>query len=423
MTSSESTAAEAGTIVACTVSREVQNFDLLIEDMETVLGENWGDLGFDEALAFLGQHDAQTLEFIAMAIDEMDEGDLSQLIQVIQAAKARSVKVILIAEDVTPASLHQLLRSGADEFVPYPLPDGELQAAVIRLRTPPPSQSLVLAKADPEDNTRSTGTGVKLRGGGDGVLIAVQGLAGGTGATTMAVNMAWELASIKTDNPPRVCLLDLGLQFGSVSTYLDLPRRDAVLELLSDIDSMDGDSFGQALVTFDEKLQVLTSPADVLPLDMLGPDDVRKLINVAREHFDYVVVDMPPSFVQWSDTVLNLAQVYFAMIELDMRSAQNVVRIKRALQSEDLPFEKLRFILNRAPKFTDLQGKSRVKRMAESLGISIDLQFPDGGRVVTQACDHGLPLASQAAKNPLRKEIAKLAQSLHQIGLSDVEAA
>lgn len=418
MTSSEPTATDADKIVACTVSRDVQDFDLLIEDMESILGESWGDLGFEEALSFLAQPEADSLEFIAMAIDAMDEGDLTKLVKVITAAKARNVKVILIAEDVTPASLHQLLRGGADEFVPYPLPEGELQAAVLRLRTPVPP---VAAAGQPAPAT--TGSGVKLRGGGDGVLIAVQALAGGSGATTLAVNLAWELATIDKEKPPRVCLLDLGLQFGSVATYLDLPRRDTVLELLSDVDAMDGDSFGQALVTFDEKLQVLTSPADVLPLDMLGPHEIEKLINVAREHFDYVVVDMPPTFVGWSETVLTLAQVYFAMIELDMRSAQNVLRIKRALQSEDLPFDKLRFVLNRAPKFTDLQGKSRVKRMAESLGISIDLQFPDGGRVVSQSCDNGMPLASQAIKNPLRKDIAKLALSLHQIGQSDAKAA
>jgi len=88
-----------------------------------------------------------------------------------------------------------------------------------------------------------------------------------------------------------------------------------------------------------------------------------------------------------------------------------------------LPFEKLRFVMNRAPKFTDLQGKSRMKRMAESLGISIDLMLPDGGRAVTQACDHGMPLASSAAKNPLRREIAKLALSLHELGQSDAQAA
>ena len=143
---------------------------------------------------------------------------------------------------------------------------------------------------------------------------------------------------------------------------------------------------------------------------------------MARAHFDYVVIDMPHTLVHWSETVLQAAHVYFAMIELDMRSAQNALRLKRALQAEDLPWNKLRFALNRAPKFTDLSGKSRVKRMAESLGISIDLQLPDGGKQVTQGGDHGLPLASSAGKNPLRREIAKLAQSLHELGRNEAAA-
>ena len=61
--------------------------------------------------------------------------------------------------------------------------------------------------------------------------------------------------------------------------------------------------------------------------------------------------------------------------------------------------------------------------MGESLEISIEIQLPDGGRPVSQSADHGLPLASSAAKNPLRKEIAKLAASLHELGKSEAEAA
>ena len=106
-----------------------------------------------------------------------------------------------------------------------------------------------------------------------------------------------------------------------------------------------------------------------------------------------------------------------------MRSAQNTLRLIRALKGEDLPYNKLRYVLNRAPKFTDLSGKSRVKRMGESLGISIDLLLPDGGRQVLQGADHGIPLATSASKNPLRKEIAKLAQSIHELGQNEAEAA
>ncbi|MCT4370739.1 AAA family ATPase [Yangia mangrovi] len=405
-------------ILACTVSRDVQTFDLLIEDMEALLGEAWGDLGFEDALTFLGQPDAASLEFIALAIDseDEDEGTLPLLGQIITRATERGIKVVLIAEDVTPASLHKLLRGGADEFAPYPLPEGELEAAVMRLRARAEA-ARTAAMALPAAEA------VTLKGGGDGVLIAAQGLCGGCGTTTFAVNLAWELANVRKTGAPRVCLIDLGLQFGTIATYLDLPRRDAVFELLSDIPAMDGDSFGQALVNYDDKLSVLTAPPELLPLDMLSPEDVKALLDTAREHFDFVVVDLPKTIAHWTETVLTEAQVYFALVELDMRSAQNALRLKRALQSEDLPFEKLRFAMNRAPKFTDLQGKTRAKRMAEGLGIEIGLQLPDGGKQVQMAGDHGLPLAKQAAKNPLRKEIAKLAAELYAIGQSDAEAA
>ena len=411
MTSVLPSTPEPAPLVACTISRDVQEFDLLIEDMEAELGEAWGDLGFDEAMHFFSQKDGAQLEFVALAIDTEDESNTDHLAAIIAAAKEREIKVVLIAHDVTPSALHHLLRQGADEFVPYPLPEGELSAAIERMRT----------AAQP--NTNADGSGVKLSNDGDGVIIAVQGIAGGCGASTFATNLAWELATVDKEKPPKVCIIDLGLQFGAISTYLDVQRRESILELLTDMEAMDEDSFAQALVTFEDKLQVFTSPADLPPLDIVGQAEIQQLLDTASRHFDFVVVDMPPSLVQWSETVLYAAQVYFGVIELDMRSAQNTFRLKRALQGEDLPFEKIRFVLNRAPRFTDLQGKSRLKRMQESLDISVDLQMPDGGKPVAEAGDHGQPLGLQNPKNPLRKEIAKLAQSLFEVGQSDAEAA
>jgi pilus assembly protein CpaE len=150
----------------------------------------------------------------------------------------------------------------------------------------------------------------------------------------------------------------------------------------------------------------------MLPLDIVSPDDIGRIIDMARANFDYVVIDMPKTIVSWTETVLTRAHVYFALIELDLRSAQNVLRLVRALKAEALPHDKLRFVLNRAPRFTDLAAKGRVKRMAESLDIAIEVSLPDGGDQVTQANDHGLPMAEQASKNPLRKELQKLAKSL-----------
>ena len=399
-------------IVACTISRDVQNFDLLIEDMETVLGESWSDLGFGEVLAFLRQPESDAMEFFALAMDKEDEDNLVLISEIITHAKERNIKVILIAEDVTPASLHSLLRNGADEFVPFPLPEGELAQAIERIRAP--EIPVVTQQAAPILQSGSQK---------NGAVLAVHGLAGGTGATTLAVNLAWELATVAGDTSPSVCLLDFDLQFGAVSTFLDLPRRYVVYEMLSDTESMDEESFAQSLLTYQDKMEVLTAPADMLPLDLISPEDIGRVIAMARSHFDYVVIDMPSTLVQWSETVLQEAHVYFATLELDMRSAQNTLRFKRALQSEELPVEKLRYAVNRAPKFTDLSGKTRIKRMSENLDISIELQLPDGGKPVSQGGDHGLPLAMTAPKNPLRKEIAKLAASIHQLNDDQAKAA
>ncbi len=398
---------EPAPIVACTISRDVSNFDLLIEDMEAELGESWGDLTFEDAVVFLNQPDADSLEFVAIAVDAQDENDLARISGIITTAKGKNLKVILIAEEVSPIALHQLLKLGADDFVPYPLPENALHDAIERMKRAPAADQLI-------EGTHAAPS-FKPKGDRDGVVLAVHGLAGGTGATTMAVNLAWELATISKDNAPRVCLLDFDFQGGSVSTYLDLPRREAVYEMLSDTASVDNVSFLQALLTFNDKMHVMTAPSEMLPLDIVTSEDINRVLDVARANFDFVVVDMPRTVVQWTEAVLNQSHVYFAMMELDMRCAQNALRMIRALKAEELPFEKLRYVLNRAPKFTDLSGKGRVKRLAESLDITIELNLPDGSKQVTQSNDHGLPLAETAAKNPLRREIAKLAQSIHEL--------
>lgn len=406
---------EPAPIVACTISRDVQNFDLLIDDMEIELGESWGDLSFDDAQVFLDQPDAQGLEFVAIAVNAEDEARLDRITDIIKLAKSRNIKVILIADKVSPIALHQLLRLGAEDFVPYPLPEGALHEAIEKLRKPAPAPVLTVAASNTDPTEAEVHhPGFKAKGDRDGVVLPVHGLAGGVGTSTFATNLAWELANIDKE-APRVCLIDFDFQFGSAATYLDLPRKEAVMDLLSDVANSDSDSMLQSMLTFNDKLHVLTAPADMLPLDIIGPDDIGRIIDMARANFDFVIIDMPKTIVAWTEAVLTRAHVYFALMELDLRSAQNVLRLVRALKAEGLPHEKLRFVLNRAPRFTDLSAKARVKRMAESLDIAIEVQLPDGAAQVTQANDHGLPLSETAAKNPLRKEIQKLAKSLHEL--------
>lgn len=409
---------EPAPIAACTVSSKVHHFGLLIEDMENELGEAWGDLGFDEARDFINALDIGTLEFIALAVREEDEADLARVGEVISAARAKEVAVILIPEKLSTAGLRELLRLGAEDFIPYPLAEGALHDAIEKIRKEKAPAPVKVAEVT--DSATPPATGQRMDG--KSAVFAVQNLAGGTGATTLAVNLAWELAHADKKNPPSVCVIDLDLQYGSVATYLDLPRREIVLELLQDAATMDTDGFKQALVSYHDKLSVFTIPAEIVPLDLIGPTEVTALLDLASQTFDIVVIDMPRTMVMWTETVLTRADVYFATLELDLRSAENAMRFIKACQSEELPLEKMNYVLNRAPGLTDLNGKNRMKKMAEGLGVSFSTMLPDGGKLVHQAGDNGETLAEVAKKNPLRREIVKLADGLHQAMISSASA-
>jgi len=248
-----------------------------------------------------------------------------------------------------------------------------------------------------------------------GILLPVYGLAGGVGATTFSTNLAWEMQTILDAKGKTVCIMDFDFQFGSVATYLDVAKNEAAFELISDIGNAAAESFKQVVSKYKDKLAVLPSPQDAVPLEFISPEDVKQIITLARSCYDVVIIDVPRTLVSWSEILLQECELYLCLVGLEMRSAQNTQRFLRALKAEDLPFEKAQFILNRAPKMTDLSGKSRLKSMTESLDIELRWQLSDGGKHVPASGDHGVPLAEMAAKNPLRKDIAKIAETLAEL--------
>lgn len=331
-------------------------------------------------------------DYFIIGVQQDNEADVKAATDLITAAREAGLKVVLLAEALSPVSMHALMRAGADDFAPLPLPGSALADCIQNMSGAPAPRS-----------------GGRAR---KGLLYPVYGAAGGVGASTFAVNLAWETALLTAKSEQKVAVLDFNFQYGSVATYLDLARREAIFELLSDTSTMDEEGFGQALTTYGGRLGVLTAPMDALPLDIITPDDVMSLLALARANFDYIFIDMPQTLAHWSDLLLQESETFFAMMESDMRSAQNMLRFIRAVKAEELPLEKVSICLNRAPSFSDLSGKSRSAKLEKSLGASFAHKLPDGGKQVSAACDQGSPLAQAAKGNALRKEVRKVAQGV-----------
>jgi pilus assembly protein CpaE len=371
--------------------------DALIKDLDTQFGEDqWLHVPADEAENLLSVTNAED-SFVIIALSSDEPSVVSDTALLIRKAREHGLMVLLLVGEISSRTMHQIMREGVAEFAPYPEPAGALVDAIDRLRLARTQGNLPAVT--------SAGAPRRL-----GKVVAFYGVAGGVGASTFAVNFAWELALMTRREGRRVALLDFNFQYGSIATFLDVPRREAVYELVSEAANLDQTGLTQALSTFKDKLHVLTAPRDALPLDIVSPADVDAIISLARESFDYVVIDMPQALMNWSEKVYAAADDFYAVMEIDMRSAQNMYRFLRTLKAEDMNLDKLRFVLNRAPGMTDLSGKTRVKRVAESLGITFLHQVPDGGKQVVNSCDQGSPLADGARSNPVRKEVIRMVE-------------
>lgn len=373
-------------------------FEALADEFDLEFGPgNWISVRQDQAEKMLsdGSHGAG---FAIVAVSSDEDQSVEGTASLIRQARDAGLLVLLVVGDISTRTMHRLMREGVTDFTPYPTNDGELLDSINRIRQVLASSNLPLGP----------GTAPPAR---KGTVITTYGVAGGVGASTFVVNLAWELALATRKQGRKVALLDFNFQYGSIATYLDVPRREAVYELVSEASSLDQTGLTQALSTFNDRLHVLTAPRDALPLDIVSPGDINAIIALAREAFDIILIDMPQSLMNWSEQVYSASDTFFAVMEVDMRSAQNMFRFLRTLKAEDMELDKIQFVLNRAPGYTDLSGKARVRRVSESLGIDYAVALPDGGRQVINACDQGVPLAEAAKSNPLRKEIAKLAKS------------
>ncbi|MEO0342115.1 MAG: AAA family ATPase [Pseudomonadota bacterium] len=408
---------DSGKVLACAIARDLNSFDELINEMQTLYGDAWGGLDFADATSVLQTPEAADLQLVVLAVDTEDANDSAGITQIIQSCKTQGFQTVLVAKDLNPAALHSLMRLGADDFLPYPLPENALVETRDRfqaMQTSMPGQQAASQEVV-VDATQARPRGPDR----DGFIFPVYGLAGGVGSSTFAANLAWELQTLVEQKGKRVAIIDLDLQFGCISTYLDVPRTDATYELLSNAMDADDDTIAQIVSNFEQRLDILAAPSDAIPLEFVGRAEVEHLLNVFARNYDFVIVDLPKNLVSWTETVLKSSQLFFTLLELDMRSAQNALRFLRVLKSDDLPYEKVQFVLNRAPKVTDLTGRSRVKKLADSLDVQFRFFLPDGQKQVPYAGDHGSPLAEIAPKNPLRREIRKIATTLADLALSE----
>ena len=155
-------------------------------------------------------------------------------------------------------------------------------------------------------------------------VFTVASSSGGCGKTFYATNLACYLAA---QTGQRVCLVDLDLQFGEVSTALHLRPRFTISDLLSR-EPVDDDDLDEHVEEYLEEhelgFSVLAAPFSPADADMIAPKDVYKVMGALRRHFDYIVVDTPAQLSEIVLAAFDHSTRVLCMVTLDLPSIRNM---------------------------------------------------------------------------------------------------
>ena len=213
-------------------------------------------------------------------------------------------------------------------------------------------------------------------------VITVFGTKGGVGKTTIAVNLAMLLAK----NKKKVALIDLDLQFGDVSIFLNLTPRRTISELSQEGNELDISLIESYLISHISGARVLPAPGRPEYAELITPRHVETIINQLKLYYEYIIIDTPPTFNETNLSAIDLSNQILLALSMDMATIKNVKLSLELLESLHQR-GKTKLVLNRA---SDDMG-IRIHDAEDTLGFLIAAHIPSDGKLVVSALNKGLP--------------------------------
>ncbi len=235
-----------------------------------------------------------------------------------------------------------------------------------------------------------------------GRIITVFSAKGGCGKTTLATNMA---AALADRGRREVCLVDLDLAFGDVAIALQLFPAHTIADAVPLGEHADFGAVQALLTPHSPGLTTLVAPVEPGSGEGIPASLVSRLLQVLRDHFDYVIVDTPPAFDDHVLSAFDLSDVVALIATLDIPALKN---LKLTLETMDLlnyPRDRWRIVLNRADSKVGLA----IGEVEKSLRATISAQLPSS-RDVPAAINRGVPIVLDDPRHPVSVAVKTFAE-------------
>jgi pilus assembly protein CpaE len=313
-------------------------------------------------------------------------------------------QIIIMSVQSDADYLRRAMLAGARDFLTKPFGGDELITAIRRVHEKRPTI--------PTTKGGRAATPVDGQNGGEplpdeGEIITVFSPKGGSGCTTISINLAVSLA----DQGYRTVLVDGSLQFGDVAVMLNLKSVTTLVDVIERIKEMDADFIGSVVQVHKSGLHVLLAPPRPEMADVVTDEHMKTVLELLREIYDFVVVDTSSALNDIALTILDTADRILLVTQQNLPSLKNISRFFDLSNSLEYSPQKVWMVVNRA---TSKQGIS-VKDIENTLKRPVMVTIPANDLVCNAASNEGVPVVSgPGKKQPVGLALLKLAERIGQ---------
>jgi len=333
---------------------------------------------------------AGAFDLILIDADAWDAQALGAAVRALSSMRP-APPVLMLGESLPAGLVRNVLRLEAADILEAPFTPEQLSVAVQAL----------LAEAQPAAVPAS---------GGDSRCWGVTGAVGGAGATTIAIEIAHALAA-QSGKERSVCLVDLNLADGATAAYLGCSPTTRLADFGQAADRIDAAMLHAFVTPVSKGLDLMAGVRDANAFDSVGREAVLRMLEVACECYDWVILDLPRHRRSWTLEALAGCDEVLVISELTVPALLAARALSDEIEDDLGAGLRPRIVLNRlasrmfgpAPSMTE--AEKALQRKAEA-GISSDWE------AAATSANLGGPIAQHRPKSKIVKDIHALVEGL-----------
>ncbi|MFH0703304.1 MAG: AAA family ATPase [bacterium] len=293
--------------------------------------------------------------------------------------------IFVSSYESSPEIIIKAMRAGAREFLTKPIDSHVLMAALKKAKT--------LLTADPTYSQSSK-------------IFTVFSNKGGIGKTTIATNLAVSLADI---TGKKVALVDLNLQLGDITTFLDISPSFDISYVVTQLSRVDEAFLLSTLEKYKNKeLYILADPPYLEQAEEITSEQVATVLSILKSVFSYVVIDTSSNFDNQTLCALDMADNILLVSMINLPSIRNSQRCLELFERLNYTKDQTKLIINRYVPDNEIT----VEDVEDALGHSIYWKIPNNYFTVISSINRGIPLSMLEADSNISKNFMELAALL-----------